>query len=252
MDNSLSERFLNAYSVVEEFLRRSLGAENHDSFSFLVDLGAKRSAAIRSFRDDLKEFAELRNAIVHKRVGNMAIAEPHPEVVEKIEQIAEQLTSPPLLMGNFDRKVELCSPDFKLSAALELMRKGGFNQLPVYKEGRLTGLLSAEVLSSWLINQSHSAQTADLSTSVREILRYSKDWNDYAVLPKTATIYDALEAFEESYGRGRRIQAVFFTDSGSKEELPLGILTTNDIPQLMSLSMNRSSRIHRSSKKHSS
>jgi hypothetical protein len=56
---------------------------------------AKRSAAVRGVEDDLLELSDLRNAIVHERGGGYVIAEPHPETVERLEQIVELLVEPP-------------------------------------------------------------------------------------------------------------------------------------------------------------
>src|SRR4051812_42816091 len=46
-----------------------------------------RTPAYGTSDTDLKEFADLRNAIVHERRGGHSIAEPHEKTVRRLEEI---------------------------------------------------------------------------------------------------------------------------------------------------------------------
>ncbi len=71
-----SDQFLDAFSRIEKLLRRMVDGRRVDSFTFLVREAAKRSATVRRVEQDLLEYADLRNAIVHERGGGFVIAEP--------------------------------------------------------------------------------------------------------------------------------------------------------------------------------
>ncbi|HSM57441.1 MAG TPA: hypothetical protein VK879_14920, partial [Candidatus Sulfomarinibacteraceae bacterium] len=62
---SNADRFVRAYNAIDNHLRRVLKSGKHRSFPALVDIAAKRMSEVRRYRNDLKEYGQLRNAIVH-------------------------------------------------------------------------------------------------------------------------------------------------------------------------------------------
>jgi hypothetical protein len=98
-----SENFLHTFNKIEHWLRKATNAKKSDSFYLLVERAKKRSPAVKQYEIDLKEFADLRNAIVHERTNGHLIAEPHEETVNQLEKIATRLTAPPLVFPMFKR-----------------------------------------------------------------------------------------------------------------------------------------------------
>src|SRR5919201_3927910 len=92
---SSSAKFLDAIAAIETLLRKMSGAGRLVGFYQLVDSAAQRSPSVRRHKDDLKEYADLRNAIVHERSGGRAIAEPHERVVSELRRLAVALANPP-------------------------------------------------------------------------------------------------------------------------------------------------------------
>ncbi|UZM99664.1 hypothetical protein OL548_06065 [Lysinibacillus sp. MHQ-1] len=61
---------------------------------------------MKKYEDDLRSYADLRNAIVHHRTSiNYVIAEPHTDVVERIEYIDATLAKPTLVGQMFRKRV---------------------------------------------------------------------------------------------------------------------------------------------------
>lgn len=234
MDKSQSTRFLNAFCRIEDELRRRAGGTSRDSFAFLVDYLSKTLPAIAHYRDDLKEYGELRNAIVHKRLGDQAIAEPHPEVVLQIEFIADALLSPPQLESRFLKTVTACSIDDPVKDVIASMSRGSFNQVPAYQNGCLIGLLSADVITHWLGDCFQHGVDLNDNITVGDVLKFCRH-HDFAVMSRNATVFDALHSLESGYRKGRRIKAIVITESGDVDGRPIGIVTTLDLPELYSL-----------------
>lgn len=69
-----SDRFLNAFSSIEQQLRKITRRGKETRFYQLVDEASASTPAVASYKDDLKEFADLRNAIVHERGDGRVIA----------------------------------------------------------------------------------------------------------------------------------------------------------------------------------
>lgn len=233
MDKSLSTRFLNAFCRIEEELRRRAGGSNRDSFAFLLDHLSKSVPAIAHYRDDLKEFGELRNAIVHKRLGDEAIAEPHAEVVRQIEFIAQSLLSPTQLESSFLKRVKSCSTGEPIKAVVALMARESYNQVPVYEDEHLIGLLSSDVVTDWVGDCFGRNAEIEDGTTVADVLKFCRQ-RDFAILSRHATVFDALHLLETGYRKGRRIKAIIITETGEAHQKPIGIVTTLDLPELYS------------------
>jgi hypothetical protein len=86
MDHENSDRFLSAFSRIEQHLWKITRSSKQDTISTALSCSVSHTT-IKGFSDDLREFADLRNAIVHEHGGGYAIAEPHPETVDRLEQI---------------------------------------------------------------------------------------------------------------------------------------------------------------------
>jgi len=71
-----SDRFLYAFNSIQCHLRKLTKSEKGTSFCKLVK-EAESNTAVQQFNDDLKEFADLRNAIVHERTDDHVLAEPN-------------------------------------------------------------------------------------------------------------------------------------------------------------------------------
>ncbi|WP_054752158.1 hypothetical protein [Piscibacillus salipiscarius] len=104
-----SERYLIAFNQIEKFLSNEMNQNGqHVGFSKAVHQVGKNNRIVNRFKEDLLEFAVLRNAIVHERTDpEYVIAEPHDSTVEKIEKILNELTEPKKLYRPFPKKLNL-------------------------------------------------------------------------------------------------------------------------------------------------
>lgn len=89
-------RFVDAFHAIEQNVRRRTNAGPDVRFYRLVDLTAPKDALIARHQVDLKEWADLRNAIVHEKTRRL-IARPFAGTVREIERVEELLRRPPFL-----------------------------------------------------------------------------------------------------------------------------------------------------------
>ena len=86
-----SDRFIVAYNRIEKILAEKADSNDYSPFYRLIDKVKITNSVVRKYEDDLREFGDLRNAIVHSRTDvDYVIAEPHDEIVEHIELIEEK------------------------------------------------------------------------------------------------------------------------------------------------------------------
>ena len=72
----------------------------------MVKESSKKNAVVKRYENDLREFADLRNAIVHNSTNPaFTIAEPHDSTVEKIKMIEEEIIHPRKVFPTFQKEV---------------------------------------------------------------------------------------------------------------------------------------------------
>lgn len=233
MTASNSERFLVAFNRIEKALEKMTGSNTYVSFFKLIDFAKKKNAIVRRFEDDLREYGDLRNAIVHHRTAiEYAIAEPHDEVVEKIEQIDRILTEPPVAGGQFRRQVRIFAPDDSLADALRMAGKKKDFQIPVFEEGEFRGLISPSGLMEYLAETVADDVISREITTLSDILRHIHTGRSYEFISANLSVYAAEEMFSDAVVKGRRLDALLITENGRRDEKLIGIITPWDLMKI--------------------
>lgn len=233
-ESDRTRRFLIAFGGIEKRLEQIVSPGQHIPFSDLVTRAARLNRTVRSFELDLREYADLRNALVHERGDGRAIAEPYESTARRIGEIRQLLEMPPLLVDTIRvPKVETCAPNDRVGAVAGKMLAGSFSQLPVYADGMFVALLTAGTIARWLGKR---LLTDDIQLveeeDVAAVLEFSEYPDNYQVMARTSTVLDALDAFDDFFERGRDLDGLIVTNSGKPSEKPLTIVTTFDFPKL--------------------
>src|SRR6266498_2852968 len=145
-----AETFLEAFNAIENRLRALTRLGREKTFAVLVEAAAEKNSVVRRFRDDLKEFGDLRNAIVHERGGGRVIAEPNEWAVDRIKAITAQILQPPVIGSHFVGSVFKLSADAPIAEAVTAMQANSFSQIPIYRDETFVGLLTANTVARWL------------------------------------------------------------------------------------------------------
>jgi predicted transcriptional regulator len=226
--NRNSDRFLTSFHRIEQVMKDIIGAKDHLSFFRLIDLSKRKNATVRRFEGDLREYATLRNAIVHQRTSTeYAIAEPHDEIVETIEEIENELTKPITVGEMFARKVSTLQATDTLKQALLVIRDKQYTQIPIYKENKFIGLLTAVGIMFWVANR---VENGDVSweMNLESILQHEKKKENHLFVPRNLSIFEAEEMFKDAIAKGRRLEALLITDENGL----VGIVTPLDLMKI--------------------
>jgi CBS domain-containing protein len=230
-ERSRGERFLAAYARIEQVLQRRVEtSRGKESFRRLVDIASKREAVVRRFQNDLSEFAELRNAIVHERISpDYLIAVPLPETVESIEKIADLITDPPRVYPRFAGKVVKFQVTDPLGDVLSVIDETGYSQFPVYSDGVYSGLLTDGAVARFLSAAALGKSRLGNETTVGEAMSYEKNIWRARFIARYASVFDAEELFKSSNNGRWRVSALLITENGDPQQALLGIITPYDI-----------------------
>ncbi len=230
--NNNAERFLNAYSTIEHEMERILNLKDHRRFFELVDKSARVNPVIERYRFDLREYSELRNAIVHDRAGGEIIAVPTAEVVEKIERIAKLLVEPPKVAPLFLKEVLTLSGNYPVARAIRDLSRMSYTQAPVYDNGRLVGLLTSNMIVKWmgicLVENNREININE--TTLLDVIKKTGHENDYEIVSANQSLFTVPEHFYRWQHEGRKLEAVLITQNGNPDEKLIGIITNRDLP----------------------
>ena len=235
MAHDRSRRFMDAFIGIEQELREIAKTRHHKPFYTLVNMSAKRSAMVHDISDELKEYADLRNVIVHERRNNEPIAEPHEEIVQRLEHILKLLRTPPEVGGTFLGKVVTCSSTDLVAKAASAMYENTFSKMPVYDGDVFQGLLTAEGITHWLGDRLKNDTCSLAEATVDSVLGYSPNGNSFAFIARDCPVFKVIDLFEEASHQGHRLQAILITEHGKRNQKPIGIITVFDLPQVYSL-----------------
>lgn len=230
---SRAPEFIRLFNELDNWLRRSNGGDRARSFMERVEDAARRNPSLRRFRDDLREYAELRNAIVHHRgFPESFIAEPTEEALNGLARLTERVLRPPRLIPRFQRELRVFGPDDGLYDALRYMGEQGFSQAVVADgKGPATRLavLSADGLARWICAMAAQDLISVKEARVRDVLPYEKP-GTFAILPQGATIDEARALFEQALeARRPKLRCILITTDGGQATRLLGFLIAADL-----------------------
>lgn len=236
---SNAQRFINAYNQIDHSLRAQYNFKRGQSFGDMIRRCTSINSIIRKFEDVLIDYSRLRNAIIHSGNEGFIIAEPHDDVTENMEKIAELICTPPLIINTVCRKdIMFAKSDDTVEYVLKLIYDSGFSNIPVYENSSLVGMVNGQRLVNHLGKQAFSGKSLDdyvKSTTIIEALNNAEDQSKYYELVSAETTIDqALNLF---YAQ-RKLVALLVTKTGKLNEPALGIVTVGDIIDLNAIMDN--------------
>jgi len=227
-----SDRFLVAFNSIEMAIKEYSNGDYHVPFSRLIQIARVKNGVVNKFYDDLKEFNELRNAIVHNSIDvNHAIAEPHDDVVEKIEYIEREIKQPKRVIPLFQKKVLTFQSSDSLMEMLKAIKRYAYSKFPIYEEQTFIGLLTKKGIVNWMARHVEELDSISFSRIIiKDVLCHENKNDNYQFIDRLMTIYDVKETFKNPLEKkSPRIDALLITEHGKKDESLLGMITPWDL-----------------------
>ncbi|WP_174733654.1 CBS domain-containing protein [Mesobacillus harenae] len=234
-----SDRFQIAFNRIHKSLKEQVKGTGSDAFVELLYSGQKNHSLIRKHKHELHQYAKLRNAIVHEKVDrNFYIAEPHQEVVERIEQIAKEFEKPIPAISIATSPVFYYYEDTHLKDVLKVINRLDYTRFPIYdKENNYKTLLTSSEIIKWMANQFSSRVIELENVRIKDL--YTSG-NKYFVdfVPESASIFEVEERFEGYHKKDQKLQGVIITKNGKADEKPLGFISLWDLLEVAETGSN--------------
>lgn len=233
-----AERFLKAYNQIDHGLRVQYNFNRSMAFSDIIRRSVVINAVIRKYEDELVDYGRLRNAIVHSSDEADVIAEPHTNIVEKMERIAKLITTPPRAVDSICRKDVLCvAANETLHSVIAKISRSGYSNLPVYDGNELVGIANGQRLLDCLGKAVIAEKDLDSfckNVLIGEVVSSQIMDNYYALVDENITLEQILNLFYKN----RKMLVVLITKNGTTTEQPLGIISVSDIMDINSVMEN--------------
>ncbi|WP_110927920.1 CBS domain-containing protein [Bacillus massiliglaciei] len=223
------ERYEAAFNRIHQALKQTVKNAQSDKFTDLVFKG-KTHAMIRYYEPDLCQFAKLRNAMVHEKIKEgYYIAVPHPEIVEKIEKIADELEKPQSALSIASKPVHFFYEDDSLSKVLEAVKEHHHSRFPIYnREDEYLWLLTSSEIVKWLADHFSDEKMAIGKAKVKELYDPAIQ-HDIVFASQNDSVLEIENLFDENSSPNKKLDAVIITKSGKAQEKPNGIITSSDL-----------------------
>ncbi|HAJ77510.1 MAG TPA: hypothetical protein DCO89_00380 [Clostridiales bacterium] len=233
-----AERFLNAYNSIDHSLRNQYNFKRAMAFTDMIRRCVIINSVVRKYEDDLIDYSRLRNAIVHSGNESDIIAEPHTNVVEKLEHIAKLICTPPRAVDSICKKdVLVVNARDTVKSVVETISKSGYSNLPVYENDKLIGIANGQRLLDAIGKAMLNNRKIDefcKTITIGEIVSNQISDTYYALADENITLEQALNTFY----RNRKVLVILITKNGSDFEKPLGIVSVADIMDINSILEN--------------
>jgi predicted transcriptional regulator len=226
---SNSMRFLSAFNNIDYAIKTRYNLNRTSGFSEAVRRAVSYNYIIRKYEDDLISYGRLRNAIVHDN-GDYTIAEPHIDVVEKIEKIERLITTPPRALETVARRdVLMVEASKSMQDVIMLIASSSYSNLPVYNDdNEIIGIANGQkILDSFgkYLLSGGKAETYLKYVKIEDMILKTENSDYYAFANKDITVEQALGLFHQN----SKLLAVLVTENGGAKEKPLGIMTGADV-----------------------
>lgn len=231
-------RFLKAYNNLDYALRTQYNFKRSMAFSDVIRRSVVLNSVVRKYEDLLIDYGRLRNAIIHSGNETEVIAEPHLNVVEKLEKIAKLICTPPRVLETVCKKDVLCIPSTEtLKKTIMLISSSGYSNLPVYENNELIGVANGQKLinniGKVLANDYDIGQYLE-QTTIKEVISFNVGELYYAIQSEELTLEKALDMFY----RNRKLLVILITKHGERNEKPLGIVSVADVMDINNILEN--------------
>lgn len=226
-----SEEFIDFYNKIDKFIKESEDVDSNKSFSSVIN--NSKNKAVNKYQNELISLGRLRNAISHiPLIGHEPIAIPHFKAVQFIKELHREITEPQKVIPTFAFEVLGAKEDDNVNHILVEMKNRSFSQFPVYDlNNHVIEIINTNTISRWISERLEENGTVLIENiKVKDLIQEIEFSKNYEFISRDTSVYEAYNLFlNHILTKGRNLDVLFITDSGTNSEKLLGLITIEDI-----------------------
>lgn len=226
-----SEEFIDLYKQLEDALEEKFSGKKRRFSSVIYEyINSYESAQVR---DELNLCREIRNLLTHNaNFGGMPIVEPSEPVMEALKGVIEYVRRPPLALefATVGSRILCAKPTDKILKLMETMDRNGFSHIPVLDGEKFLGVFSVSTIFSAVLRSPAFSIGADTTiASLAQHLPVDRHVENFAFVARDTSSVQAKRMFEKIRGKNKRLSVIFITETGTRDEPLLGMLSPWDL-----------------------
>lgn len=231
-----AEEYRIEFNKLETMLKKRANARSEESISSVVSslVNIHKDCVVRQFERDIRQFIELRNAIIHQSTDR-AIAEPYEETVTALRQLVVNIEQPKTAWDIATTELIKVELDDNLSEVVKKMAQMHITSLPIVEDKRVIGFVSESTVVK-IVDKAFEHGGALIDEAKIKDVAYDKPYGDdsdvYAYVTRKVTVYEIEDMFNNAIKKGQRLLAVLVSDKGDASATPLGIITAWDLHKI--------------------
>lgn len=231
-----AEEYRIEFNKLETMLKKRANARSEESISSVVSslVNIHKDRVVRQFERDIRQFIELRNAIIHQSTDR-AIAEPYEETVTALRQLVVNIEQPKTAWDIATTELIKVELDDNLSEVVRQMAQMHITSLPIVEDKRVIGFVSESTVVK-IVDKAFEHGGALIDEAKIKDVAYDKPYGDdsdvYAYVTRKLTVYEIEDMFNNAIKKGQRLLAVLVSDKGDASATPLGIITAWDLHKI--------------------
>jgi len=231
-------KYLEKFKNLEAHLKRTSGvSSDRTQFKDMLDKARQKSPVIKYKEGLIWDLYGLRNVFAHAD-REKYIAEINHFAYEAIDNLVELISNPPTVGEKFQKEVYWVSENEITEVVIQEMREKLYTHVPVYRKieenYKFIGVFSESSVFCWLADNIREGRADFYKKQMKNINpKYLNDPNDlYKFIASNKNIFEAYDDFKVAVGKGKRLGVIFITPSSKRDEIPTGIITAWDLPEV--------------------
>lgn len=229
------DEFIRIYNELDKEIKKLLNLDNHTSHMKALDILSKKNEIIARNLNVLKQYARLRNCIVHDTVSGVEgpIAVPLQDVVERYNNILNRFKNPLTVYDicTHRSKMLVASPNSLITDVMQAMENLLISRVPIIENEKVMGVFNGNVLIYYLASLKEcTVSNNTVMDKLREFTKldcHRKEQFDF--VDKTLNVYDAEKYLKKRNENEHKLVALFITSDGTRQGKLLGLLTEWDL-----------------------
>lgn len=222
-----SQQFITLCNRLNDLLVDTFHLSKHTTLGQAIRQTRYKDPMIKRFYDDLIDYADLRNVLVHNKQGNVYLAEPNVDVLKTLEHVIRVIDNPKKVKDYFLSDVKTLTSDMTLLDVMTMIKQYRYSHYPVFEKDTCIGILTDNGIVHYLADHNLS-ETSYKDVDVKMLLASDDHHQAFKCISKEHVAYTLLEELD-IHEHTLKVFLVFHQLSDQSRDGLVGMVVPKDL-----------------------